>query len=198
MPAPTPSCRICRSTMNMASLSATDGSSHVVIQFCPWCGEHLPESKRARWLEELEKRGLHPLEDPVPPEFQSGSKRGGSSQPIRLRLFVARSVTTAFSQCTTRCSKPIRRRWSGTSSAKRAERTTSFACGLPRARGAPRVTRPWPLGGATHLATPTPQRLPLRLARGRAPPRRRDVHTPSTRTAGKNACSRARSRRSEE
>jgi hypothetical protein len=47
------------------------GSSKVQILFCPWCGARLPESKRDRWFDELEKRGLNPLSDPIPPEFES-------------------------------------------------------------------------------------------------------------------------------
>jgi len=47
------------------------GSSIVQIHFCPWCGTRLPESRRDQWFEELEKRGIDPLSDHVPPEFQS-------------------------------------------------------------------------------------------------------------------------------
>ncbi len=43
------------------------GSSVVGIDFCPWCGSKLPESKRVRWFEELERLGFRePLEDEVP------------------------------------------------------------------------------------------------------------------------------------
>jgi Domain of unknown function (DUF6980) len=47
------------------------GSSIVEISFCPWCGARLPESKRDRWFDELEKRGVNPTSDPIPPEFES-------------------------------------------------------------------------------------------------------------------------------
>jgi Domain of unknown function (DUF6980) len=47
------------------------GSSIVQIHFCPWCGTRLPESRRDQWFEELEKRGIDPLSDHVPPELQS-------------------------------------------------------------------------------------------------------------------------------
>lgn len=47
------------------------GSSMVQIQFCPWCGTRLPESKRDRWFDELEKRGIDPLSKSIPPEFES-------------------------------------------------------------------------------------------------------------------------------
>ncbi len=47
------------------------GTSMVQILFCPWCGTHLPESKRDRWFDELEKRGVNPLSDSVPPDFDT-------------------------------------------------------------------------------------------------------------------------------
>ena len=47
------------------------GSSKVSIQFCPWCGQRLPESKRDRWFDELEARGIDPLGDSVPSEYQT-------------------------------------------------------------------------------------------------------------------------------
>jgi hypothetical protein len=34
------------------------GSSHIVLEFCPWCGSTLPPSLRDRWHEELEKLGI--------------------------------------------------------------------------------------------------------------------------------------------
>lgn len=46
------------------------GSSIVRIAFCPWCGTRLPESKRDRWFDELERRGIDPYEHEVPPEFR--------------------------------------------------------------------------------------------------------------------------------
>ena len=34
-----------------------DGSSSVInIQFCPWCGKKLPESKRNEWFDRLEEK----------------------------------------------------------------------------------------------------------------------------------------------
>ena len=47
------------------------GSSIVSIAFCPWCGTRLPESKRDRWFDELERRGIDPHEHEVPTEFRS-------------------------------------------------------------------------------------------------------------------------------
>ncbi|MFE6697015.1 DUF6980 family protein [Streptomyces sp. NPDC057718] len=46
------------------------GASTLGIDFCPWCGQRLPESQRDRWFDELERRGIDPWEDPIPPEFQ--------------------------------------------------------------------------------------------------------------------------------
>ncbi len=48
------------------------GSSFVLIQFCPWCGTQLPDSKRDRWFEELGKLGIDPQGDSIPPEYESG------------------------------------------------------------------------------------------------------------------------------
>jgi hypothetical protein len=45
------------------------GSSVIQLTFCPWCGQRLPDSLRMLWFEELEKRGIDPIEDDVPPEF---------------------------------------------------------------------------------------------------------------------------------
>jgi len=46
------------------------GRSHISIYFCPWCGKKLPESKRDRWFDELEKLGFNdPFEENIPLEF---------------------------------------------------------------------------------------------------------------------------------
>ena len=34
------------------------GSSFLGIDYCPWCGSKLPESKRNRWFEELQRLGF--------------------------------------------------------------------------------------------------------------------------------------------
>jgi hypothetical protein len=49
------------------------GSSLTLINFCPWCGSKLPESKRDRWVEELEKLGFTDpfLRDDIPEEFKT-------------------------------------------------------------------------------------------------------------------------------
>jgi hypothetical protein len=46
------------------------GTSSIGIVFCPWCGRRLPASRRDRWFEELEARGIDPWEDELPVEFQ--------------------------------------------------------------------------------------------------------------------------------
>ena len=42
------------------------------IQYCPWCGKCLPDSKRDRWFDELEAKGISdPDDDNVPSEYLS-------------------------------------------------------------------------------------------------------------------------------
>ena len=45
------------------------GTSYQAMSFCPWCGKRLPASLRDQWFEELEKLGLDPAEDAIPPEY---------------------------------------------------------------------------------------------------------------------------------
>jgi hypothetical protein len=46
------------------------GSSVLTIEFCPWCGGKLPDSKRDEWFDELEKNGItDPQEQTVPAEY---------------------------------------------------------------------------------------------------------------------------------
>lgn len=48
------------------------GSSKVRIQYCPWCGSRLPESKRERWSDELEEMGIFEPDDPrIPDSFRT-------------------------------------------------------------------------------------------------------------------------------
>ena len=39
------------------------GNSSILIEFCPWCGEKLPNSKRDDWFDRMEKLGINPWED---------------------------------------------------------------------------------------------------------------------------------------
>jgi hypothetical protein len=48
------------------------GSSSIKIDFCPWCGEKLRESKRDEWFDELEKLGIrNPWSEPIPNKYQT-------------------------------------------------------------------------------------------------------------------------------
>ena len=46
------------------------GHSSVLIQYCPWCGSRLPESKRDRWFDELESQGIDAASDAIPERYQ--------------------------------------------------------------------------------------------------------------------------------
>ena len=45
------------------------GESHIIIEYCPWCGAKLPSSLRHRWFDELELLGIDPESDPLPETF---------------------------------------------------------------------------------------------------------------------------------
>jgi hypothetical protein len=48
------------------------GHSYVCIDYCPWCGMQLPNSKRDLWFEKLRSLGYeNPLEDEIPKEFKT-------------------------------------------------------------------------------------------------------------------------------
>jgi len=49
------------------------GSASALINFCPWCGIKLPNSRRDEWFDRLEKMGFHyPLTDnTIPSEFKT-------------------------------------------------------------------------------------------------------------------------------
>ena len=50
-----------------------DNVSYILLDFCPWCGKKLPESKRECWFEQLEELGFdEPLfcED-IPEEYKT-------------------------------------------------------------------------------------------------------------------------------
>ncbi|WMB71375.1 hypothetical protein RA178_13105 [Shewanella oncorhynchi] len=47
------------------------GSSSILINYCPWCGVKLPESKRDLWFDTLEQLGFDsPTEQEIPSEFK--------------------------------------------------------------------------------------------------------------------------------
>jgi hypothetical protein len=48
------------------------GSSSLLIQYCPFCGTKLPESKRDLWFDALESMGFDdPSEQEIPEQFNS-------------------------------------------------------------------------------------------------------------------------------
>lgn len=48
------------------------GQSYITIDFCPFCGTKLPESKRDLWFERLEAMGIDPWDaDSRPKEYQT-------------------------------------------------------------------------------------------------------------------------------
>lgn len=42
------------------------GSSFLEIEFCPFCGQHLPTGLRDEWFERLEALGLEPGDEQIP------------------------------------------------------------------------------------------------------------------------------------
>jgi len=49
------------------------GTSVRAIEFCPWCGSTLPESKRDRWFKELEALGIN---DPGEQQIRVNAMKG--------------------------------------------------------------------------------------------------------------------------
>ena len=39
-------------------LNSPDSISGICIEYCPWCGQKLPASKRERWFDELDELGI--------------------------------------------------------------------------------------------------------------------------------------------
>lgn len=46
-------------------------SDSYVIEYCPWCGKKLPKSKRAKWINAIEKMGLEPGSRRIPKKYCS-------------------------------------------------------------------------------------------------------------------------------
>ena len=47
-----------------------DGThSSYIIEYCPWCGQKLPESKREKWFETMEKLGIEKWKDTIPEKY---------------------------------------------------------------------------------------------------------------------------------
>ena len=52
-----------------------ESSAVTIIEFCPWCGVKLPDSKRDQWCRELEELGVEePLLDETIPERYKSDK----------------------------------------------------------------------------------------------------------------------------
>lgn len=78
------------SKFNEYGLPVYDGengrvTSYILIQYCPWCGKKLPESRRDEWFDRLEKMGFDtPFEDfeKIPSEFKTSDwwKKGRITQ----------------------------------------------------------------------------------------------------------------------
>lgn len=53
------------------------GTAISTINYCPYCGYHLPQSKRDRWFNELEVMGYdNPSEQDIPDNYKSGEWYG--------------------------------------------------------------------------------------------------------------------------
>lgn len=49
------------------------GKSSILINYCPWCGKKLPESKRDLWFDKLEALGYeNPFLEEIPEIFETG------------------------------------------------------------------------------------------------------------------------------
>lgn len=47
------------------------GSSYITFDFCPWCGERLPNSRRDQWFVEIERLGIDPWTQEVPEKYRT-------------------------------------------------------------------------------------------------------------------------------
>ena len=55
------------------------GSSYITINYCPFCGKELPESKREIFFDEIESLNVNIVDDELPEEFKTDEwwkKRG--------------------------------------------------------------------------------------------------------------------------
>ena len=53
------------------------GASYIVIEYCPWCGAKLPDSKRGEWFEKLAALGFdNPAGQNISREFMTGEWYG--------------------------------------------------------------------------------------------------------------------------
>ena len=45
------------------------GTPYIIIEFCPWCGKKLPNSKRNEWFDEIEKLRIEPSSEDIPEKY---------------------------------------------------------------------------------------------------------------------------------
>jgi hypothetical protein len=63
--------QVVRSCQTVNQTRSTCNSS-LLIEFCPWCGERLPKSRRDEWFGKLEKLGIYdPWSTEVPDKYQT-------------------------------------------------------------------------------------------------------------------------------
>jgi hypothetical protein len=66
-------------------LNAQDAQSPVQgIDWCPWCGEKLPESLYEKWHDTLEALGIDWLSDTIPEHFQTDEWRTKARSNTRI------------------------------------------------------------------------------------------------------------------
>jgi hypothetical protein len=47
------------------------GEAYILIEYCPWCGKKLPDSKRMLWFDRLEELGIDSaFDDKIPQELR--------------------------------------------------------------------------------------------------------------------------------
>lgn len=51
------------------------GSAWQQLYYCPWCGDKLPPSRRGEWFDELEAKGIDPMNEGYPEEYKTAAWR---------------------------------------------------------------------------------------------------------------------------
>ena len=54
------------------------GSGWIVIEYCPWCGAKLPESRRDEWLAAVRAHGVDPWTDEIPAPYDTDAWWAGT------------------------------------------------------------------------------------------------------------------------
>lgn len=47
------------------------GSARQLIDYCPWCGQRLPDSLRDEWFERLARLGFEPQDPGIPDDMET-------------------------------------------------------------------------------------------------------------------------------